>query len=320
MACVVYDRRFNLGFPGARRLHPFDLGKYARAWKVMRTELGPQLDQLHLPVPTPVTDEQLLLVHSAEYLKSLRQSAVVAQAIEVPALRRAPWWLLDRFVLQPMRWMTAGTIAAGRAARERRLAFNLGGGFHHAKPAAGEGFSLYNDVAVMIRVLRQEGRLAEDSRIAYIDLDAHLGNGVAWCFRDDPRVFQFDMHNEQIYPMGDAIARDRVDCPVGLPLGCTGDGYLSQLREQLPPFLGSISRSASVGLAIYNAGTDVLAGDELGGMSLTMDDVLARDRFVVRTLHERELPTVVLTSGGYSQESYQAIARTIVASVRDVLA
>ena len=138
MACVVYDRRFNLGFLGAQRLHPFDLRKYARAWKILKMELGPKLDQLHLPVPAPVTDEQLLLVHSAEYLKSLRQSAVVAQAIEVPALRRAPWWLLDRFILRPMRWMAAGTIVAGRAALERQLAFNLGGGFHHAKPAGGD--------------------------------------------------------------------------------------------------------------------------------------------------------------------------------------
>src|SRR5262249_55561944 len=128
MACVVYDRRYNLGFPGAQRLHPFDLRKYARAWKALRTEIGPDLDRLHVAVPAPGSDEELSLAHTAEYLKSLRQSAVVAQAIEVPALRRAPWWLLERFVLQPMRWMTAGTILAGRAAFQRGLAFNLGGG------------------------------------------------------------------------------------------------------------------------------------------------------------------------------------------------
>ena len=126
---VAYHRRYNLGFPGVGRLHPFDLQKYARAWRELKKTLGETLQVARLPVAAPVTDEDLLLVHSRVYLRSLRTSAIVAQAIEVPSLRRAPWWLLDRFVLQPMRWATAGTILAGKAALDCGLAFNLGGGF-----------------------------------------------------------------------------------------------------------------------------------------------------------------------------------------------
>jgi hypothetical protein len=103
MPRIVYHPRYNLGFPGAQRLHPFDLRKYARAWHVLRQTLGDRLKQTHLKVGAPVADADLALVHTAEYLRSLRHSGVVAQAIEVPAMRRAPWWLLDRFVLQPMR-------------------------------------------------------------------------------------------------------------------------------------------------------------------------------------------------------------------------
>jgi histone deacetylase 11 len=317
MLRVVYHPRYNLGFPGAQRLHPFDLRKYARAWHVLRQTLGDRLKQIHLKVDAPVPDAELALVHAAEYLHSLRQSGVVAQAIEVPAMRRAPWWLLDRFVLQPMRWATAGTIAAGRAALECGLAFNLGGGFHHAKPNAGEGFSIYNDIAVMIRVLQGDARLSASSRIAYIDLDAHLGNGVAWCFRDDPRLFHFDMHNSQIYPSYDLVAKQRVDCLIPVSPNWSGREYLDTLRERLPPFLNSVSRSASPALAIYNAGTDVLESDALGGLHLSLDDVLARDRFVVETLRERNLPTVVVTSGGYTSTSYQAIARSVLAAVQN---
>lgn len=317
MLRVVYHPRYNLGFPGAQRLHPFDLRKFSRAWHVLRKELGDRLSELHVPVDAPVSDELLLLVHTPEYLASLRQSAVVAKAIEVPALRRAPWWLLDRYVLEPMRWATAGSIAAGRAALESGLAFNLGGGFHHAKPAGGEGFSIYNDIAVMIGVLRREGRLAEDQRIAYIDLDAHLGNGVAWCLQDDPRLFHLDIHNGSIYPMGDRTAIRRVDCLLSVHPYCSGSEYLDLLNQRLPPFLDSVGRSAAVGLAIYNAGTDVLEGDPLGGLSLSLDDVLARDLFVLRTLRERGIPVAVLTSGGYSGASYQAIARTIIAMAND---
>jgi histone deacetylase 11 len=314
---IVYDRRYNLGFPGAQRLHPFDLRKFARAWKVLAAALGGRLNDLHVAVPAPATDEHLLLVHTAEYLQSLRQSAVIAQAVEVPALRRAPWWLLDRFVLQPMRWATAGTIIAGREALQHGLAFNLGGGFHHAKPDGGEGFSIYNDIAVLIRVLRAEGRIPPDGRIVYVDLDAHLGNGVAWCFRDDPTVFLLDMHNASIYPWWDLAARERIDCLVPLKPGCKGSEYLERLRAELPPFLASISRTALPALAIYNAGTDVLAGDALGGLSLSLDDVLARDRYVIQKLREKQLPTVVLTSGGYSDSSYQAIARTILGTAEE---
>lgn len=314
---IVYDRRYNLGFPGAQRLHPFDLRKFARAWKVLSATLGDRLRELHLRVPRPASDDELLLVHTQEYLHALRQSAAVAEAIEIPMLRRAPWWLLDRFVLQPMRWATAGTLVAGRAALEEGLAFNLGGGYHHAKPGRGEGFSIYNDIAVLIRVLRSEGRLLDGSRVLCIDLDAHQGNGVAWCFRDDPTVFLFDMHNGEIYPIWDVAARERVDCLIALPMNCGGAEYLDRLKAELPPFLASVRRSAPVALGIYNAGTDVLAGDALGGLALSMEDVLARDRFVLAALREHGIPAVVLTSGGYSEQSYQAIARTILATVQD---
>lgn len=314
MPRVVYHPRYNLGFPGAERLHPFDLRKYARAWQVLKKSLGEKLSVARIPVPAPVSDQQLELVHTDEFLRSLRASAVIAQAIEVPSLRRAPWWLLDRFLLQPMRWATAGTVVAATAALQHGLAFNLGGGFHHAKPHTSEGFCIYNDIAVMVATLRQSGQLAENKRIAYIDLDAHLGNGVAHCFYEDPRTYMFDIHNGSIYPVFDTEARDRVDCLLPVRPGYGGSEYLSLLRDRLPPFLDSVGRSASIGLAIYNAGTDVLEEDPLGGLALSMQDILVRDWYVLSSLKTREIPTVVLTSGGYTARSYQAIANIILAA------
>ena len=205
---------------------------------------------------------------------------------------------------------------AGRAALESGLAFNLGGGFHHAKPTLGEGFSIYNDIAVLVRVLRAEGRIEPTSRVVCVDLDAHMGNGVAWCFRDDPTVFLFDMHNGSIYPLWDLRARERIDCPIELPPGCPGTKYLERLQAALPAFLDSVTRSAPVALAIYNAGTDVLAGDALGGLELSLADVLQRDQFVLQLLRSRSIPTVVTTSGGYSNTSYLAIANTMIAAAR----
>jgi len=64
-------------------------------------------------------------------------------------------------------------------------------------------------------------------------------------------------------------------------------------------------------LAIYNAGTDVFAGDKLGGLRLSADDVLDRDLFVIHEFQKRQIPFVMLLSGGYSRESYQLVANTI---------
>src|SRR5262249_36150944 len=162
---------------------------------------------------------------------------------------------------QPMRWATAGGILAGRGAVGSGVAFNLGGGFHHAKPTQSEGVSIYNDIAVIIQSLRREERVPGSGRIAEIDLDAPIGKRVAWCFLKDASVFLFDMHNGSIYAGYDVVARKRIDCSIPLRNDCRGGEYLGELQKRLPPFLDSIGRSSAVSLAIYNAGTDVLAED-----------------------------------------------------------
>jgi histone deacetylase 11 len=152
--------------------------------------------------------------------------------------------------------------------------------------------------------------LAEHDRVAYIDLDAHQGNGVCHQFMSDARVFIFDMYNASIYPCHDLAALERIDCKEPLPPRCTGSEYLYTLRKRLPGFIQSLHQSKLVRLAIYNAGTDVVAGDQLGGLSLTADDVLRRDLFVVELLREMQIPTIIVPSGGYTQESYRMLAVT----------
>jgi histone deacetylase 11 len=101
-----------------------------------------------------------------------------------------------------------------------------------------------------------------------------------------------------------------------LPAGCTGAEYLRLVELSLPGFLDSIQRNGRVGLAVYNAGTDVFEGDTLGGLRLSAADVLARDLFVIEQLRTRQIPVVMLLSGGYSRESYRLVANTIVELLR----
>jgi histone deacetylase 11 len=130
----------------------------------------------------------------------LRESAVVARALEVPAARLVPSFLLDRAILRPMRLATQGTIQAVERALEGCVVFNLGGGYHHAFADHGEGFCIYADVAIALTRARRTGCLNATDHILVIDLDAHRGNGTENIFRDDPNVHFFDMYNFQIYP------------------------------------------------------------------------------------------------------------------------
>jgi len=201
-------------------------------------------------------------------------------------------------------------MLAARQAVEFGLAVNLSGGYHHASPGEGHGFCAYADVALAVNALRETGALKETDRIVYVDLDAHQGNGVCRSFVDDRRMFIYDQYNRNIFPM-DARAQRRVDCDVSLPSRCPESNYLEALKSNLPRFLDSLLGGDGLRLGIYNAGTDVYAGDSLGGLNVSASGVLARDQFVLQELISRHIPTVVLLSGGYSRESYRLVAEMV---------
>ncbi len=210
-----------------------------------------------------------------------------------------------------------GTIIAAGECIEQGLAVNLGGGYHHAKPAGGEGFCIYCDIALAVQSLRKNGLLAENDRIAYVDLDAHQGNGVCHAFMADRRMFIFDMYNSDIYPSYDADARDRTHCNIPLTSSCHEKDYLRDLTKSLPGFLDSISRTGRVGLGIYNAGTDVYVDDPLGQLGLSASGILERDLFVIRELRRRGIPSLMLLSGGYTRVSYELVANSVIRLLED---
>lgn len=314
MPRIVYSRHYNIGFYGLERLHPFDSRKYGRAWRRLRRHFGPALRDFHLRPESPASRDELLLVHSADYLNYLKDSAYVAGALEVAVVQRLPIWMIDWHILRPMRWATKGTILAAEAALEHGFAVNLSGGYHHAKPNHGGGFSIYADVGIAVASLRKKNLISASSRIIYIDTDAHQGNGVCHTFMADKRVFIVDIFNSQIYPALDIDARDRVDCDVGITSSITDAEYLAEIRNRLPGFLDSVGRSP-IGLAIYNAGTDIFAGDPLGGLNISAAAILERDLLVVRELRQRGIPTIMVLSGGYTRESYQLVADTVIALI-----
>ncbi len=265
-----------------------DIGPHVfptRKYRLVRDRLLEQgtIDQTHILRPAPATDDQLALVHTADYLRKIKAGALSPAeqlALEVPfsaALRNAMWFC------------TGGSILTGQLALKRGRAIHLGGGFHHAFPDHGEGFCLVNDVAVAIRVLLREEAI---QRAVVIDLDVHHGNGTAAIFKAEPRVFTFSMHQENNYPAWKPPSK----LDVGLADG-TGDAeYLALLDEHLPRLLDHHRPD----LAFYLAGADPYRNDQLGGLGLTLAGLRQRDDRVFRYLKEAAVPVAVTLAGGYA--------------------
>jgi acetoin utilization deacetylase AcuC-like enzyme len=184
-----------------------------------------------------------------------------------------------------------GTLAAARFALAEGIAMNLAGGTHHAFPDHGEGFCVFNDVAIAIRALQAEGRV---ERVAIVDLDVHQGNATNAIFAGDDSVFTFSMHGRRNYP----FTKVPGSLDVELDDGCADDEYLSLLVTALPRAL-TASRPA---LVVYLAGADAHEADRLGRLRLTTEALARRDVIVLESTREVGIPVAVTIAGGYGKD------------------
>ena len=242
--------------------------------------------------PEPASWEDLALVHTGDYLRKARTGGFSAEEIAEIEL---PW---SPEIVDGFRLMTGGTAAAARLAAETGLGIHVGGGFHHAFANHGEGFCLFNDVALAIRVLQRDchGRI---ERAAIVDLDVHHGNGTSMIFDGDPSVFTFSMHQQHNYPM----FKPRSVLDIGLPDRTADDEYNAKLRAALPAVLASNPQ-----VVLYLAGADPFEDDQLGGLALTRAGLLERDSIVFDACRSAGLPVVVTLAGGYARRLEDTVA------------
>lgn len=182
----------------------------------------------------------------------------------------------------------------------------MAGGYHHASPQNAEGFCIYNDITITHHELVSKGLLPASDKILIVDIDAHQGNGNAYYFMENSNVTPLDIYNDDIYPRMPS-PKARVDIGVPLHSGANGAHYLNALHNGLNQIKGTYR------LAFVIAGTDVLAVDPLGGLDLTMDDCVARDKVLLEKLRNLSIPFVVLGGGGYSKDSAKVISKSIAA-------
>lgn len=311
LVIVVYHPKYLIGTSWLKSEHPFELDRARQVEAMLRQELGESLGAMLRAPRAAVTLGQLAAVHEAEYLRQVRKSPVIARIIEVHSLARWPRFFLWRWFVAPSLWCAAGTVLAAREALRDGLAFNLGGGFHHAKRSWGEGFCLFSDIALTIHTLRSEGILAPADPVFYIDLDAHQGNGVSTDFGADPAVRILDVFNSENYPFRDKVGRAGIDVARPLPAYTEDGAYMEALNSGLDELFAG---QPTPRLVIYCAGTDVLVGDPLGDMKLSHQGVNARDMAVWQAVRGRGLPLLVLPAGGYSKLTARLIADFVLAA------
>jgi len=282
---VVYSPRYHLDLGP----HVFPTTKYRLvAEAVRRAGLVPD----GFVEPAAATWDELALVHTPVYLDALRGGTLSAEDIARLEIPCTP------VLVEGFRFMTGGTLMATDLALDGadRTAVHIGGGFHHAFAGHGEGFCVFNDVAVAIR-RALAARLAGSA--AVLDLDVHQGNGTASIFAGDRRVYTASIHEADNYP----YVKPPSALDVGLPRGTNDDEYLAHLDGVLARMLDQLPD-----VVFYLAGADPYMDDQLGRLRLSLDGLRRRDRRVFAALRAAGVPVVVVLAGGYARQVDDTVA------------
>jgi len=263
--------------------HRFPIAKYA----LLRDRVIADgiVDPEHLHDPAAVTREDLLLVHTPDYVDRFTDGHLTADEERRLGF---PW---SPALVERSYRAAGGTLEAATFATDHGVAMNLAGGTHHAFPSHGEGFCVFNDTAIAIRALQRDRRIR---RALVVDLDVHQGNGTHAVFAGDETVFTFSMHGGKNYPFHKVAGCLDVE----LSDGTGDDAYLELLCRSLPDAIAA----SRPDLVVYLAGADPHEGDRLGRLALSFEGLARRDAIVLQQTREVGLPVVLTIAGGYGRD------------------
>jgi acetoin utilization protein AcuC len=262
--------------------------------------------------PERATDAELELVHTPEYISAVRRAGTSGPDA---SLLRFGLGTADDPVFAGMHeasaLVTGATLAAARAVSlgPAEHAASIAGGLHHAMAGHASGFCVYNDPAIAIAYLLNQG----PERIAYVDIDVHHGDGVQAAFYNDPRVLTISLHEHPatLFPGtgrpsesgGPDAAGSAVN--VALPAGTRDAGWLRAFHAIVPPLL----RSFRPQVLVSQHGCDTHWLDPLANLELTIDAQRAAHAAIHRLAHETAGGRWLLTGGG-GYELVHVVPRT----------
>lgn len=232
-----------------------------------------------------VEEKDITLVHSVEYL-------TMCNTLSIPInMMRRIGFPQDESIIHREKLIMQGTINSTLFAFKDRVGFNIAGGTHHAFAAKGEGFCIFNDIAIAAMYLINN-HLAK--KILVIDLDVHQGNGTASIFKNEERVFTFSMHGKDNYP----LEKEKSNLDVELLHNTNGDEYLLLLSNSLDYIFSNFTPD----FAFFQAGVDILSTDKFGKLNVSQESCMLRDKIVFQECNKRSIPVSVTMGGGYSKD------------------
>ncbi|XP_075869367.1 histone deacetylase 11 isoform X3 [Nelusetta ayraudi] len=298
---IVYHPDYNISFMGLEKLHPFDAGKWGKVIHFLREEKF--ITDGSIVEAREATEEDLLVVHTKRYLNRLKWSLVVATITEIPPLIFLPNFLVQRRVLRPLRTQTGGTIMAGKLAVDRGWAINEEVSI--TAPATGEAAS----------VLMQTSRWPSSSCLS--EWQASPGPpSLIWTLirGTDTSETSSTTSGSSSWTCiiatstpGTAMPKVTIKRKVELDWGTEDSEYLQKVELHSEGTLNEVRPD----IIVYNAGTDVLDGDPLGGLSISPQGIIKRDEIVFRAARRRGIPILMVTSGGYQKKTARIIADSI---------
>lgn len=263
--------------------HRFPMEKYTLLPEQLLYE--GTISESHLFAPELLNETRIVRTHKADYWDNLKTLSLSRKE------ERKTGFPLSAALVERERVIMEGSVMAARFAVENRIAMNMAGGTHHSFTDRGEGFCLLNDIAIAAHDLL-DNRLA--TQILVVDLDVHQGNGTAQIFENEPRVFTFSMHGAANYP----LHKEKSDLDVGLKDGTDDSTYLSLLDANLRALIDTVQPD----FVFFQSGVDVLATDKLGRLGMTLQGCKQRDRIVLETCKQNDIPIMACMGGGYSEK------------------
>lgn len=262
--------------------HPFPMNKFIDSANRLVNE-GTLLPE-EIIDPGQVEEEDLLRVHTSEYVQSIANGnyyGVTKRKLGLP-------WSPELNIRS--RTASSGTIQATEAAAKYGISCNLAGGTHHAFPDHGEGYCVFNDIAIAVKKLHFS---SPSTKVLIVDLDAHQGNGTHFILGKEENVYTFSMHVGANYPSQKTAGTHDIE----LERYVDGNLYLEKLQQALPHILTQFEPAR----VFYIAGVDVHKDDRFGQMNLTTEEMALRDSFVISSVRQLKLPLVVVYGGGYNK-------------------
>ena len=267
--------------------HRFPIKKFGELIKLLRKKNIATTYNTFEPDEVSVTT--LLNVHTEEYINKINNLSLDKDEI------RKLGFPLVKSVRRRSFVATGGTVLASKLAVKHKLACNTAGGSHHAFSNQGNGYCVFNDVAVATSYLKKKYKY---KKILILDLDVHQGDGTAKIFESDDSVFTVSIHSKKNYPS----KKQKSNIDIELEDGIKDEEYLNVVNQLLQK-IGDLQFD----FVFYVAGVDVHFEDRLGKLNITETGIRKREELVINNFFKKNIPLCGVLGGGYNHNFEQLV-------------